>query len=91
MIHDGGKHDVAISHTPFLGTCLSQGLMFSKDFKQQCQGVDLLREALPELLDEVLSQLDLLFRCAHVLLRLTSHSWLVVQVCVCVCVCSGAV
>lgn len=41
-----------------------QGLLFSKDFKQQCQGVDLLRDALPDLFEEVMSQLDLLFRCA---------------------------
>ncbi|KAF5842943.1 hypothetical protein DUNSADRAFT_3536, partial [Dunaliella salina] len=39
-----------------------RGLMFSKDFKHQCQAVDLLREALPDLFDEILSQLDLLFR-----------------------------
>lgn len=40
----------------------SQGLMFHKDFKKQCEAADTVREALPTLYDRVYAVLDLMFR-----------------------------
>ena len=41
-----------------------RAVMFSKDFKKHCIAAELIRGAVDSLYEEIISCLDLLFRCA---------------------------